>query len=404
MLDELIDRNVDLKRLRDEGYDVQVRGGLLVIDHVPYVTGLAKGTAYGMLVSELTLNGNQTQTPSSHQVWFCGGMPHDQYGRPLAALSLARSQNNLFEGVVSDFQFSSKPRPPDYYEDYYQKMMAYIHAISDHAVAVVPSMTAKVGYLSESEEEAGIFKYMDTASGRAGIGGIKQKLAMNRVAIVGLGGTGSYILDIVAKTPVKTISLFDGDQFRNHNAFRCPGASSKEKVEAGLSKVAYLEDIYSSMREGIEAQNVEITQDNLTLLDGHDFIFVCVDNSFVRGMIARHLISRDVPFIDVGMGLELIGEQGCVIGSCRVTLCTKDQSDHFEKYANAPVGIEDDIYGSNIQLAEMNMLNAALAVIKWKKFCGFYQDSYREHESVYELNTNQLSSSADLRSKSGSEE
>jgi hypothetical protein len=36
----------------------------------------------------------------------------------------------------------------------------------------------------------------------------------------GLGGTGSYILDLVSKTPVNEILLFDSDDFLQHNAFR----------------------------------------------------------------------------------------------------------------------------------------------------------------------------------------
>ena len=36
------------------------------------------------------------------------------------------------------------------------------------------------------------------------------------------------------------------------------------------------------------------------------------------------------------------------------------------------------------------MLNAALAVIKWKKLCGFYQDLKKEHHCAYAINLNQL--------------
>jgi tRNA A37 threonylcarbamoyladenosine dehydratase len=52
------------------------------------------------------------------------------------------------------------------------------------------------------------------------------------------GGTGSYVLDFVAKTPVKEIHLFDGDIFDQHNAFRAPGAPSGEELEQRLKKVA----------------------------------------------------------------------------------------------------------------------------------------------------------------------
>jgi hypothetical protein len=38
----------------------------------------------------------------------------------------------------------------------------------------------------------------------------------------------------------------------------------------------------------------------------------------------------------------------------------------------------------------MNALNAALAVIKWKKLWGFYKDFAKEHDCVYAVSTNAL--------------
>ena len=44
------------------------------------------------------------------------------------------------------------------------------------------------------------------------------------MAIVGVGGTGSYVLDLVAKTWVKNILLFDDDSFgSNTMPFELPG-------------------------------------------------------------------------------------------------------------------------------------------------------------------------------------
>ena len=49
---------------------------------------------------------------------------------------------------------------------------------------------------------------------------------MKKVVIVGLGGTGGYLLDLLAKTPIEEIHLYDDDIFGTHNAFRAPGAAS----------------------------------------------------------------------------------------------------------------------------------------------------------------------------------
>jgi hypothetical protein len=50
----------------------------------------------------------------------------------------------------------------------------------------------------------------------------------------------------------------------------------------------------------------------------------------------------------------------------------------------------DDDYDTNIQIAELNALNATFAVIRWKKWCGFYADLEHEHHSVYTITTNGL--------------
>jgi hypothetical protein len=47
-------------------------------------------------------------------------------------------------------------------------------------------------------------------------------------------------------------------------------------------------------------------------------------------------------------------------------------------------------YSQNIQIADINALNAALAVIKWKKLRGFYTDLGHEHNTTYGIDTNTI--------------
>ena len=49
-----------------------------------------------------------------------------------------------------------------------------------------------------------------------------------------------------------------------------------------------------------------------------------------------------------------------------------------------------DEYDQNIQLADLNALNAVLAVIKWKKLRRFYRDLENEHYSTYTTDGNAL--------------
>ena len=64
------------------------------------------------------------------------------------------------------------------------------------------------------------------------------------------------------------------------------------------------------------------------------------------------------------------------------------KSTHFFPFNN----VKDDAYSNNIQIADMNALNATLAVIKWKKMCGFYADHNHEHNTVYGIGTNIMTS------------
>jgi hypothetical protein len=50
----------------------------------------------------------------------------------------------------------------------------------------------------------------------------------------------------------------------------------------------------------------------------------------------------------------------------------------------------DNLYAKNIQIAEMNALNAALAVIRWKKLCGFYFDPVPTYNWTYVVSTSIL--------------
>src|SRR3546814_12306698 len=50
----------------------------------------------------------------------------------------------------------------------------------------------------------------------------------------------------------------------------------------------------------------------------------------------------------------------------------------------------DDVYARNIQVADLNMMNAGLAVVRWKRLRGFYKDLEGEHFSLFTLDGNHL--------------
>lgn len=388
MSERLIARSPDLKRLRDEGYEVEVRHGFLVVHSVPYVNA-QKQVMFGKIVTNLDLNGDKTRKPDDHQVWFAGDYPCNYDGSVISQIKHTTETTTLCEGVVVQHRFSCKPQGG--YPDYHTKTTRYVEIIQNQAKAIDPKVDARTFKPVASSEEDSVFLYTDSASSRAGIANVARKTAMGKIAIIGLGGSGGYVFDLMVKTHVREIHLFDGDDFLQHNAFRAPGAASLQVLEEKLKKVEYFARMYGQMRRGIVAHPEYVTDENIVQLAGFDFVFICVDKPAVRKLLSEYLTKAGIPFLDIGMELELLEEEQSLIGTCRVTLNTPEKSDHFPKHVSLEDStVADDLYGTNIQVADLNALCAVMAVIKWKKFCGFYQDCYGEHQSAYAINAHQL--------------
>jgi Domain of unknown function (DUF6791)/ThiF family len=377
----------DLERLQREGYAVEVSNGHVLVHSIPYVT-TQREVKQGIIVTDLNGNIGQLGAPANHQVWFVGEYPCRHTGIPIESIRHTSQQSELWSGFVAQHRFSNKP--PSGYPDYYSKLKSYISIISNEARVIAPEVDPRTYDVIISNEQDSVFRYWDSASARVNILAVSGKLAMNRVAIVGLGGTGSYVLDLVAKTPVREIHLYDADRFRQHNAFRAPGAASIDALNEGLSKVEYYRRVYDAMRTGIYAHDVCLDENNLSELQNCEFVFLCVDNGRVRKLLSDYLKHQGISFIDVGMQLNILPEENSIYGTCRVTLCTPDKSDHFAKCAPTCDDNEDGLYESNVQVADMNSLNAALAIAKWKQFCGFYQDLRRVHQTTYSINNHSL--------------
>ena len=382
---ELFNRNADLKRLRDEGYYVQVVDGFLVMREVPYVDSQRR-VQRGTLISNLTMAGNDTRPPNPHTIHFDGEYPCKADGTPITAIAHQSTPVSLGSGLTAKHSFSSKVDGKDY-TDYYVKMTNYAGVLSGPAAVLQPGVTPRVFREPEGDEQS-IFKYVDTASSRAGIGALSDLLAKERVAIIGVGGTGSYILDLVSKTPVAEIRLFDDDEFLQHNAFRAPGAPSLEELRDAPRKVDYLAGIYSRMRHGIVPNPVSLDASNVNLLDGVTFAFLSMDGGEAKRKVVEKLESIGASFIDVGMGLEL--NDNSLGGILRVTTSTPAKRDRFHGKVSYAGGGEKNVYASNIQVADLNCLNAALAVFRWKRLRGFYRDLECEHNCTFTTDGNLL--------------
>ncbi|HUF72863.1 MAG TPA: ThiF family adenylyltransferase [Gammaproteobacteria bacterium] len=384
-----INRSPDLNRLEEDGYEIEILEGYLVLHHIPYVDAKGK-IRFGTLVSTLKLAADKALPPDTHVCMFAGEHPCDHNGKKLHHLDHGAGDQKISDDITINWSFSCKPKPADKYANYYDKMTTYVAMISGHAEQLDPSVTARTFQVIESSKDNSPFNYIDNASGRAGITAHAKKLELAKIAIVGLGGTGAYVLDLTVKTPVLEIHIYDGDWFVQHNAFRAPGAASADELRARLRKVDYYQAKYAPMRRGIVPHPVYVDESNVEELRGFDFVFLCMDGRPGKEAVIRKLEEFGVPFIDTGMGIE--NSDDGLRGVLRVTTSTPKRRDHVWKKHRIPLasGEADNIYASNIQVADLNAFCAALAVIRWKKYFGFYADLEGEHFTTYTIDGNAI--------------
>src|SRR5271156_4620024 len=122
MSQRLIDRSPDLRKLRDDGYDIEVVDGYLLVKDVPYVDA-QKQIKRGVLISKLALANDVSAKPDTHVIEFAGEYPCDKDGSPIERIRSGTTATKVREGLVTAYSFSAKPQPSGSYEDYHKKIV-----------------------------------------------------------------------------------------------------------------------------------------------------------------------------------------------------------------------------------------------------------------------------------------
>lgn len=142
MQQQLINLNPDLKKLWDEGFEIEVRGGHLLAHRIPYVSPSLK-VQYGSLVAVLTYaTPTKIGAPPDHTIFFSGETPCNADGAALIAIINNSQTQQLTETITVNHYFSSKPRTGNY-PDYYEKVRTYAEILSAQAKAINPTVTSK---------------------------------------------------------------------------------------------------------------------------------------------------------------------------------------------------------------------------------------------------------------------
>jgi hypothetical protein len=370
----LASRNPYVQDLHELGYDADFVGGYFALYGLPYLDQDG-ALQHGDIFTPVNLGAESVIEPTgTHQVWWRGGKPHGPGGIELG-ISPTDAAVQIVDGVMTNLAFSLKlldaSQQKREYVSFQEKIETYLDVIVRPAMAAHPVASPLRGIERRAQEQGSPLRWPDTMSANYGINDVADKLRGKKVALIGLGGTGSCVLDFIARTHLDGMVLFDGDKVHVHTLFRIPGMLGKSAI--GKPKVEALALHYDAWHAGITPVAERITAENVEQLRGFDFVFVAVDDGPSRRFIVDWLSTADIPFVDCGMGLDRsFGKT--LNGMVRVT---GTDSAAYERTVDTPylptVNPKDAEYRKQAQIIELNALNASLAVIRFKQHFGLYE-------------------------------
>jgi len=186
-----------------------------------------------------------------------------------------------------------------------------------------------------------------------------------RVAIIGLGGGGSHIVQQLTHIGIGNFLIYDADQVEDSNLNRLVGAT-REDVGLKTPKAVVATRLIRSV-----IPNASITpvpkkwQESAELLRGSDVVFGCVDSFSERQQIETTARRYMIPYIDIGMDVHDLGTQfavsGQVILSMPGELCMKCMG-FLREDLLAREAENYDVAGSRPQVIWPNGVLASLAV------------------------------------------
>ena len=254
-----------------------------------------------------------------------------------------------------------------------------------HALVVYTSIVAgEVGREERAQIER-IFEFEVAGEDARDMRNWRDQARGQKIGIVGLGGVGLWILDLMSKTDVTEIRIWDGDKIEGRNLLRAPGWASQDAI--GKNKAEYFGEHYQRMRTGISIHAEYWHPGGTAEVFGDlDCVFVAVDKTEIRTALCEELEQTGVPFIDVGMGIERRQER--VRGSCQVFF-SGDEPGRWRKGIPTAEGAGEKEY-YELQLADLGALNAALAVGTWRRYIKQYEEEDKDWLIRYRIENNDL--------------
>jgi len=175
------------------------------------------------------------------------------------------------------------------------------------------------------------------------------KLHGSRVCIVGGGGLGGYVTEMLARVGVLNVTLVDGDVFTesnlNRQLFSDEQCIGRYKTDVAAERIAKVNSSvrFNGVREMLTEANAK------EIIQGNDVVVDALDNLYTRKLLAKACAKLDIPMV-----------HGSVAGWCGQVICIYPGDDTLNIiYENAA---EDR--GMEVELGNLPFTVAAVAAVQ----------------------------------------
>jgi len=191
----------------EKGYAVGFDSNYMVIRDIPYLDA-DRQLQVGAIVTKLVAVDQEKVIQDDHQIFFAGSVPYNLDGKPIPNLAGGPTKLALSDAckdVVVQRRFSNKPREGGKlraFHDFFEKIESYVGIISGPAMERYGATPYTFRMIEQATSDS-VFKFHDTMTSRAEITDLSAKFKDDVIAVIGLGGTGAYLLDFLVKMPVR---------------------------------------------------------------------------------------------------------------------------------------------------------------------------------------------------------
>ena len=124
-----------------------------------------------------------------------------------------------------------------------------------------------------------------------------ERLRSFKVCVIGCGGLGGYVIELLGRLGIGTITAVDGDVFDATNLNR-QLLSTEELI--GKSKAFAAEERMKKVNSDITVYPIQafVTEENCDeVIDGHDIVVDALDNMSSRRLLEEHCEKQNIPLI-----------------------------------------------------------------------------------------------------------